>query len=296
MRLKTLAVNGGKPKFSVSGLGHRGRRAPFELKLPRLDEDTGKRFAPAWRSDVQLPFIEEPFELPTHITGRDKPPREGAERSHFWLYEFEVCRWSQPHLLCFCHYRSDWTLDLTYPRVNVEEGWQYAHSFDDAEDQWSAEPPPQLERLLTGSGVMTMGLSTPHVRQGSSSTSVSSQKWVRRRRWVRVMRRRLDIPPLPFLGPDGAMYQLSGEGVLVPSFADGSSDEYERDGHELGAMPASFLAVSQDYVARSRYLAGVTHGSDTPTHGEGPSAIETRRAIAKLERAVMELRTGMLGN
>lgn len=82
MRLKTLAVSGGRPKFSASGLGRRGRRAPFELRLPRPDESTGKKVLPAWRSDVQLPLREDPFKLP--------PPgahdsREGAERSHFWL-------------------------------------------------------------------------------------------------------------------------------------------------------------------------------------------------------------------
>lgn len=84
MRLKTLAVSGGKPKFSASGLGRRGRRAPFELKLPRPDEQTGKSVLPAWRSDVQLPFREEPFKIPP--PGRDDSAnREGAERSHFWL-------------------------------------------------------------------------------------------------------------------------------------------------------------------------------------------------------------------
>ena len=82
MRLKTLAVNGGRPKFSASGLGRRGRRAPYELRLPVLDESTGKRYQPAWRSDVQLPLREEAFKLPT--PGADAA-QEGAERSHFWL-------------------------------------------------------------------------------------------------------------------------------------------------------------------------------------------------------------------
>ena len=53
---------------------------------------------------------------------------------------------------------SDWTLDITHPRVDANEGWQYAHSFDAAEDQWSAEPSPALERLLSGSGIMSTGL------------------------------------------------------------------------------------------------------------------------------------------
>lgn len=82
MRLKTLAVSGGYPKFSASGLGRRGRRAPFELRLPIVHEGTGKKVLPAWRSDVQLPLRDVPFVLPP--PGADGA-REGAERSHFWL-------------------------------------------------------------------------------------------------------------------------------------------------------------------------------------------------------------------
>ena len=188
---------------------------------------------------------------------------------------------------------SDWTLDLTHPRVDANEGWQYAHTFDDAEDKWTAEPPPPLERLLSGSGVVSAGLGASTSRPNSASRAAATQAWVRRRRWVRVMRRRLDIPPLPFLGPDGAMYQLSDNGTLVPHVSETRSDGYEVDGHELGAMPPSFLSVSQDYVARSRYLAGTP--SSTDPSGNSESAADVRRAITKLERAVMELRTGMLG-
>ena len=109
------------------------------------------------------------------------------------------------------------------------------------------------------------------------------------------MRRRLDIPPLPFLCPDGAMHQLTSDGSLVPFISEAESDGQGGDGRELGAMPSSFLSVSHDYVARSRYLAGTPNGTDTPVDNEHIPAQEMRRAITKLERAVMELRTGMLG-
>lgn len=85
VRLKTLAVNGGRPVFSISGLGKSGRRAPFELRLPKADEDTGRKEIPAWRSDVQLPLLEEPFVMPMPTSAKDRPSHEGAERSHFWL-------------------------------------------------------------------------------------------------------------------------------------------------------------------------------------------------------------------
>lgn len=82
MRLKTLALSGGWPKFSASGLGKRGQRAPLELRLPQPDDD-GKKELPAGRSDVQLPLRDNPFALPAP---RSKDvPVEGAERSHFWL-------------------------------------------------------------------------------------------------------------------------------------------------------------------------------------------------------------------
>jgi hypothetical protein len=80
-RFKTLAVSGGKPKFSASGLGRPGRRAPWELRLPVADEDTREREVAAWRSSVQLPLKDSPYHLPLH----EQPSVEGAERSHFWL-------------------------------------------------------------------------------------------------------------------------------------------------------------------------------------------------------------------
>ena len=79
LRLKILAVSGGRPKFSASDLGRRGRQSPFELILPVASETTGKKIG-AWRSDVQLPLREDPFTLP-----KPGSSRESAERSHFWL-------------------------------------------------------------------------------------------------------------------------------------------------------------------------------------------------------------------
>jgi hypothetical protein len=82
IRLKTLAVSGGQPRFSASGLGKGGRRPPFELKLLKRDEETGKKLVPAWRSAVLLPLKEEPFKLPKPGV---KNVQSGVERSHFWL-------------------------------------------------------------------------------------------------------------------------------------------------------------------------------------------------------------------
>jgi hypothetical protein len=108
-----------------------------------------------------------------------------------------------------------------------------------------------------------------------------------------VMRRRLDIPPLPFLGPDGNYYHWLHDGTMVP-FEDTTNDLSDSGGQELAAVPSSPLASAQDYVARARYLAGPQVGN-LETVGQLNSAVEARRAIAKLERATMELRQGILG-
>jgi hypothetical protein len=195
-------------------------------------------------------------------------------------------------------YRSDWTLDVTHPGVDAEAGWQYAQDFSAPDEAWSAEPPPQLERLLSGSGLMT-GLgasarSNSRASSSSSTTSVSASRtptWVRRRRWVRVMRRRLDIPPLPFQGSDGSMYHPALDGSLIPFVGQEQSD-LEDEGQELGTMTSTRLSSAQDYVSRARYLVGTQR--DASANGEMLPAVEARRAIAKLERATTELRQGLL--
>ena len=188
-------------------------------------------------------------------------------------------------------FRSDWTLDVTQPNADAEEGWQYATSFDSPSEEWVADQPPQLQRLMTGAGAVAVGLSgqSSNRPSGSRSTSVTAQSWVRRRQWVRVMRRRLDIPPLPFLQPDGKMYHFTADGHLVLYMEPSISEENEENGQELSTMPSTGLSSAQDYVARARYHAG----SSTESPMEPTSAVEARRAIAKLVRATTELRQGI---
>lgn len=109
------------------------------------------------------------------------------------------------------------------------------------------------------------------------------------------MRRRLDIPPLPYLGPDGGLYHWLPDGAMVPFGETINEYQFEgegedEDGQELGALPPNPLAAAQDYVARARYLAGEQDEDAGPA-----SAVEARRAIAKLERATTELRQGIMG-
>jgi hypothetical protein len=107
------------------------------------------------------------------------------------------------------------------------------------------------------------------------------------------MRRRLDIPPLPFLGPDGEYYHWLNDGTMVP-FEDSINSFGESEGQELSAVPSNPLSAAQDYVARARYLAspqvGYSEALDQLNWG-----VEARRAITSLERATTELRQGILG-
>jgi len=188
--------------------------------------------------------------------------------------------------------RSDWTLDFTQPNADAEDGWQYSNSFESPDEEWIADQPPQLQRLMTGAGAVAIGLSgqSSNRPSGSRSTAVAAQSWVRRRRWVRVMRRRLDIPPLPFLQPDGKMYHFTADGHLVPFMEPSTNEDNEEGGQELSTMPSTGLSSVQDYVARARYHAG----NSTESPMESVSAVEARRAIAKLVRATTELRQGIL--
>lgn len=129
-----------------------------------------------------------------------------------------------------------------------------------------------------------------------------STKWVRRRRWARVMRRRLDRPALPFADLDGAeAIRTSGDGAAshFSSNENGPASPSSSDNSNLPRTEA-------DYVARARYTAGVGHrlGSRAdPTHSDDisfrsggafstvsqhhadalSSKVEARRLILRLE-------------
>ena len=109
------------------------------------------------------------------------------------------------------------------------------------------------------------------------------------------MRRRLDIPPLPFLEPDGSMYYLDIDGSLIPYTEEPRDRVNSDEGQELSAIAPSSVPSNRDYVARARYLVG-NQSQSSESGSATASAIEVRRAIAKLERATMELREGILGS
>ncbi|KAJ3728963.1 ankyrin repeat-containing domain protein, partial [Lentinula guzmanii] len=127
--------------------------------------------------DVDLPWLDDPFTFPflsPQSQSQSQKPQSQSQshspKSHFWL--------------------SDWTLDMTHPNIDLSTGWEYAPAPDQTPTQTST-------RTATRTGTQTR-------------TRTRTVNWTRRRRWVRLVRRRLDIDPLPFLFPDGGIMLLRG--------------------------------------------------------------------------------------
>ncbi|BGP29023.1 hypothetical protein JCM10296v2_000759 [Rhodotorula toruloides] len=146
---------------------------------------------------------------------------------------------------------SNWVVDTTAPSGSPIDGWSYATSFDAPDNDWTPEPPLDVRRALEGGA--------------SLATLGSGKKWVRRRKWVRVMRRRLDLPDW--------------------GFADQPPFPRRVEQHDASAE-------SDDYRSRAQFLAGVT--GETELNGvEGDERTELGKVAARLERAADELRRGM---
>lgn len=144
---------------------------------------------------------------------------------------------------------SDWTVDRTSPTSSPRDGWSYAPSFDTPATEWSATPP------MDASGASLL-----------STSASGARKWVRRRLWTRVMRRRVDLPDWGF---DGAPLRLSEPDAELQDLA------------RVG------------YRARARYFAGeALPGLDAGETGALENA-NRRKAIAQLERAAEKLRRGL---
>ncbi|GAA5994703.1 uncharacterized protein JCM10292_004304 [Rhodotorula paludigena] len=192
---------------------------------------------------------------PATSASSSSPPREPA---WFWL--------------------SDWVVDPTFPSSSSaahDAGWSYAPSFPSPD--WSPSPPLEAQRALSLDGPASAAALAALAGQG--------KKFVRRRRWVRLMRRRVDRPDFGF--PDGA-----------------------------GAVQDAGREVEMDYRARARFLAGeeldvargdgasVTSARTIPLQKGGEvgadelveDRVALRKVVARLERAADELRRGMSGD
>ncbi|ORY85384.1 hypothetical protein BCR35DRAFT_313422 [Leucosporidium creatinivorum] len=312
--LGTLAA-GQAPRWSSKALSRNDDRTAFTMPaIPGLEATSTN--LPVFRSEVGLPVIGKESELilpevrevrsagrPGRGRGKSasvaqgKRPLPGSRRSSATSSLTAVLAStsgdstplaspSEPsnsisatHSEAAWFWLSDWSVDLTDPSSSPVDGWSYATSFDAAAEEWSSEPPADLQRVL----------------EGDSGMSLGGQKWVRRRRWVRVMRRRLDIPSWGF-----------GE-VKQDEEVDANDSKAADTLHSPAAPPAT-----EDYRARAQFLAGIhvpaASSSDRASIRSGKTVlaegesepeldrVELRKAAARLERAADELRAGILSD
>lgn len=323
-RLQTLAMHGGKPRWSSSGAARQDksdRRSPSSMPpgplAPSQTRHTSMR-----RQDVQLPTRTMPYKLRLSVRQRSSAARphkssSGQRAEAAAAHEDDLASTPTPESVLRFHQHAgsgsqsdesshfwlcEWQLDTTHPLVDVSQGWQYAQSFDALDDKWSSQPPPPLERLLDGRGLgssVTRALtgSAGYVpAQGEQEAIVTG--WVRRRRWVRVMRRRLDIEfqddleacetPLPTSGQDE---DADATIILHDSSAGQLSTAAIMSAQEAARTECAQLGPDADYLSRARALAGSSAASGaTPADALGAEREELARRIARLVMAITELR------
>lgn len=217
--------------------------------------------------------------VPSHSQPSTPSIPSEAEAAWFWL-------------------SSTFFVDLSPSNIDPEQGWQYARAFDVPDEEWIDSMPLEVARILAG-------------EKPAQSRGI---KWVRRRRWARIMRRRIDIPHWGF--DDDPVDAAPSLEHAQNGLSDGEGVEFE-------------LPPVRDYLERAQYFAG-THTRRNGTGQEGrsisrtisPNRAETdeesrslrsvrtviadaqsddddrasaRRIIARLERALLELHEGLEG-
>ncbi|KAI9483650.1 MAG: FYVE zinc finger-domain-containing protein [Benjaminiella poitrasii] len=123
---------------------------------------------------------------------------------------------------------TDWQIDYSDPRIDPTTGWQYSRSFDDPDNAWTPVTP------------------------------ISGYGWVRRRIWVRVMKRRMDL--------------LKGSHVGSPAVVMNDDENY--------------LCEAEDIVQNSKVDPIIAAN-------EEPSVQQLTLELRALEEAVQLLREGI---
>jgi hypothetical protein len=102
---------------------------------------------------------------------------------------------------------TDWKIDKSFPNLD-NHGWIYASSFEVREDEWGSQEPSRFMGLIGGS-------------------------WVRRRRWIRIRKRRVDLDNLGFP-------------VFSRQFSETSVGVYEEDGYIVEAKALVTQSLDAD--------------------------------------------------
>lgn len=203
---------------------------------------------------------------------------------------------------------SDWIIDTTDLSSSITDGWSYSTSFDAPPEEWNSEPSNELLLALenngTGSSLLVGG-----GRGGAG-------KFVRRRRWVRIMRRRLDIPSWGF-GDESNNLEENGVEMVGEEEEEGdirielSSDaDYlvkalflVGELHSHSSSRSSRLNKSSSSIKSGKTAIRVDDDEDQEVNQPGETRgrrgrdlnrSELRKVASRLERAINELKIGML--
>lgn len=135
---------------------------------------------------------------------------------------------------------TDWQIDYSDPRVDPTSGWQYAKSFnDDDASAWTPVAP------------------------------TSGYGWVRRRRWVRVMKRRMDL----------TKGSHRGENVTI------ANDDEEEDMAE---------EAEDDYLLQADIIVQTVKSDENTELDHGDTNVETLKEDLQKYQQAVEILTAAL--
>lgn len=135
---------------------------------------------------------------------------------------------------------TDWQLDYSNPRVDPTSGWQYSKSFSDDDDAWTPVAP------------------------------TSGYNWVRRRRWVRVMKRRMDL----------TKGSHRGENVTIANVEEEDEEDYEDQ--------AISQQEQEDYLLQAENIINQTikSGDATDNTNHGNTSQTIKHNLEKYNQAI----------
>ncbi|KAJ1925958.1 hypothetical protein IWQ60_004219 [Tieghemiomyces parasiticus] len=212
---------------------------------------------------------------------------------------------------------TDWSLDTTHPQVNPDDGWQYARAFYLPDAYWIPEPKAVLLNALPPTDLVDSSVARQAfpwtLPEGTILPPVTNNSWVRRRRWVRVMKRKVDLAQMlatphthhegatnggganggwtGFYGsPGGDSTSNRGNGGSAPAGSSPSGPSQRLTNYSLhspvssphfGLAPASGSSsrrssstqLNLDYIARAQALLQSPPGSVTSPRATSPALV-----------------------
>lgn len=154
---------------------------------------------------------------------------------------------------------TDWQIDFTNPNVDAHYGWSYARTFEEPDDAWT------------------------------HATPSSGFGWVRRRRWVRVMKRRMDL--VNRSGVENIQQDMEEEEGIGQDRDASGRDYVERAEAVLRSVKQKDIASTAEEAEDDGFLA---NGERRKVNVEA-STIEAEEEINRYNEAIQILLAGIKG-